>query len=93
MGILDTHQMEYGRQVFLLLLQLPQNDYSKGLVDYNFINEAQHITRPLVKKIIGGGTQNFWEFYDSETGAPSHAQNYIWGATVLPMAEFARIQN
>jgi hypothetical protein len=65
----------------------------KGLVDYNFINEAQHITRPLVKKIIDGGTQNFWEFYDSETGAPSHAQNYIWGATVLPMAEFARIQN
>ena len=65
----------------------------KGLVDYTFINEAQHITRPLVKKIIDGGTQNFWEFYDSETGDPSHAQNYIWGATVLPMAEFARIQN
>ena len=65
----------------------------KGLVDYSFINEAQRITRPLVDKLSNAGSENFWEFYDSETGAPSHAQNYIWAATVLTMAEFARIQN
>ena len=64
----------------------------KGLVDYKFINEAQRITRPLVDKLSHGESENFWEFYDSETGAPSHAQNYIWAATVLPMAEFALIQ-
>lgn len=65
----------------------------KGLANYNFINQAQRITLPLVRKLSAGGPENFWEFYDSETGAPSHAQNYIWAATVLPMAEFANIQN
>ena len=63
----------------------------KGLADYGYLETAQHITRPLVEK-IGAGPGHFWEFYDSETGLPSHAQNYIWAATVLPMAEFAGLQ-
>ena len=65
----------------------------KGLANYGFVNQAQRITLPLVRKLSAGGPENFWEFYDSETGTPSHAQNYIWAATVLPMAEFANIQN
>ena len=64
----------------------------KGLSDYGYINEAQHITNPLVKKLASEGTTNYWEFYDAETGAPSHAQNYIWTATILPMAQFARLE-
>ena len=63
----------------------------KGLADYGYLETAQHITRPLVKK-ISTGPGHFWEFYDSETGLPSHAQNYIWAATALPMAEFAGLQ-
>ena len=63
----------------------------KGLVDYGYLENAQHITRPLAQK-VSAGPGNFWEFYDSESGLPSHAQNYIWAATVLPMAEFAGLK-
>ena len=63
----------------------------KGLADYGYLESAQRITLPLVSK-IGAGPGNFWEFYDSESGLPSHAQNYIWGATALTMAEFAQLK-
>ena len=63
----------------------------KGLADYGYLESAQRITRPLAEK-LSAGPGNFWEFYDSESGLPSHAQNYIWAATVLPMAEFAGLQ-
>ena len=60
----------------------------KGLADYGYLSEAQRIVGPLVNHVTAksGG---YWEFYDSQTGLPSHARNYIWAATVLPMSEFA----
>ena len=60
----------------------------KGLADYGYLSEAQRIVGPLVNHVTtrSGG---YWEFYDSQTGLPSHARNYIWAATVLPMSEFA----
>ena len=63
----------------------------KGLADYGHMESAQRITRTLADK-VSAGPGNFWEFYDSESGLPSHAQNYIWAATALPMAEFAGLQ-
>jgi hypothetical protein len=63
----------------------------KGLADYGYMESAQRITRTLADK-VSAGPGNFWEFYDSESGLPSHAQNYIWAATALPMAEFAGLQ-
>ena len=63
----------------------------KGLVDYGYLESAQRITLPLAQK-VSAGPGNFWEFYDSESGLPSHAQNYIWAATALPMAEFAGLK-
>ena len=62
----------------------------KGLVDYGYISEAQRIVEPLASRVTMN-IPSYWEFYDSQSGLPSHAQNYIWAATVLPMAEFAQL--
>ena len=62
----------------------------KGLADYGYISEAQRIVEPLARRVTMN-IPSYWEFYDSQSGLPSHAQNYIWAATVLPMAEFAQL--
>ena len=64
----------------------------KGLADYGYLDHAQRIVSPLVRSVTTDADR-YWEFYDSQSGLPSHAQNYIWAATVLPMAEFAQMPN
>jgi len=62
----------------------------KGLVDYGYMSDAQRIVAPLVQRVTGDAAI-YSEFYDSQSGLPSHARNYIWGATILPMAEFTHL--